>query len=171
MPAHTYGTTHVHRHLAWHETLELHELIAFQANALMKMKKAVGKVECPVLKSIYAHTIEGVETNLRELLSFIPSAPMYGEARESRDESALYAGDLLGFTKTAVRNYAAAITETATSVLRKTFVKHLMKAIDTHEKVFHYMYERGYYPAYDLNRLLHNDVHNANKAISMSYER
>jgi spore coat protein F len=135
------------------------------------MKKSVGKVECPVLKSIYVHTIEGLETNLRELLPFIPVAPMYREAQETRDESAFYAGDLLGFAKTAVRNYAAAITETATPVLRKTFVKHLIKAIDTQEKVFHYMYERGYYPAYDLNRLLHNDVRNANKAISMPYDR
>lgn len=56
-------------------------------------------------------------------------------------------------------------------MLRKTFLKHLLKAIDTHEKVFHYMHERGYYPAYDLNQLLHNDVRNANKAISMTYER
>jgi spore coat protein F len=43
--------------------------------------------------------------------------------------------------------------------------------IDTHEKVFNYMYERGYYPAYDLSQLLMNDVRNANKAISMAYER
>nr|WP_309505735.1 spore coat protein [Anoxybacillus caldiproteolyticus] len=63
------------------------------------------------------------------------------------------------------------MTETATPMLRKTFLKHLLKAIDTHEKVFHYMHERGYYPAYDLNQLLHNDVRNANKAISMTYER
>lgn len=33
---------------------------------------------------------------MRELLPFIPVAPMYGEARESRDESTLYADDLLG---------------------------------------------------------------------------
>ncbi|WP_027410283.1 spore coat protein [Anoxybacteroides tepidamans] len=165
------------RHLAWHETLELHELIAFQSNGLMKMKQSVGKVGCPVLKSIYIHTIEGLEMNLRELLPFIPAAPMYGEAREygevqeSRDDNAFYAGDLLGFAKTAVRNYAAAITETATPILRKTFVNHLLKAIETHKKVFQYMNERGYYPAYDLNQLLHNDVRNANKAISMTYPR
>jgi spore coat protein F len=159
------------RHLAWHETMELHELIAFQANGLMKLKKSVGKVECPTLKTIYMNTIEGLETNLKELLPFIPAAPMYKDARELRDDSAFYAGDLLGLAKTAVRNYAIAITETATPVLRQTFVQHLGKAIDTHEKVFRYMYERGYYPAYDLNQLLHNDVRNANKAIAMKYGR
>jgi spore coat protein F len=162
---------YTHHHLAWHETLELHELIAFQAIGLIKMKKAIGKVDCPTLKFIYVATIEGLETNLRELLQFIPAAPMYGEYRELRDDRAFYAGDLLAFAKTAVRNYAVAITETATPVLRRTLVKQLMKAIDTHERVFNYMYERGYYPAYDLNQLLMNDVRNANKAISMAYER
>lgn len=75
---HMHGQMHGHRHLAWHETLELHELIAFQANALMKMKKAVGKIDCPELKGLYTETIQGLETNLRELLAFIPAAPMDG---------------------------------------------------------------------------------------------
>ncbi|MBA2876330.1 hypothetical protein HNR31_003125 [Anoxybacillus caldiproteolyticus] len=48
------------------------------------------------IKIHLCHTIEGLKTNLRELLPFIPVAPMYGEARESRDESTLYADDLLG---------------------------------------------------------------------------
>ncbi|OXB85712.1 MULTISPECIES: spore coat protein [Geobacillus] len=167
-----HGHMHGHRHLAWHETLELHELIAFQANALMKMKKAVGNIDCPELKRLYVETIQGLEMNVRELLAFIPSAPMMEETRDPDDgERALHAGDLLGFAKTSVRNYAAAITETATPVLRKTFVKHLLKAIETHEKAFNYMYERNYYPAYDLVQLLHNDVRNAQKALSMGYER
>lgn len=169
---HMHGQMHGHRHLAWHETLELHELIAFQANALMKMKRAVGKIDCPELKGLYTETIQGLETNLRELLAFIPAAPMMEESRVHDDgDRALHAGDLLGFSKTAVRNYAAAITEAATPVLRKTFVKHLLKAIDTHEKAFNYMYERSDYPAYDLVQLLHNDVRNAQKALSMGYER
>jgi spore coat protein F len=36
-----------HSHLAWHETLELHELVAAQSNALMKLKKAYPKVKIP----------------------------------------------------------------------------------------------------------------------------
>lgn len=31
------------------------------------------------------------------------------------------------------------------------------------------MYERGYYPAYDLKELLKNDVQNVQKAIQMQY--
>ena len=30
--------------LAWHETLDLHELVAFQANGLIKLKKSVRNV-------------------------------------------------------------------------------------------------------------------------------
>lgn len=30
--------------LAYHETLELHELVAFQSNALIKLKMSVGKI-------------------------------------------------------------------------------------------------------------------------------
>ncbi|MGZ0084267.1 spore coat protein [Caldibacillus thermoamylovorans] len=56
-------------------------------------------------------------------------------------------------------------------MLRKTFVNHLLKAIDTHEKAFRYMYERGFYPAYDLVQLLHHDVRRAQKALAMRYDR
>lgn len=31
------------QHLAWHETLEIHELVAFQSISLMKLKKAYSK--------------------------------------------------------------------------------------------------------------------------------
>jgi len=158
------------RHLAWHETLELHELIAFQSIGLMKIKRGIRHVDCPTLRSLYAATIEGLEANLRELLQFIPAAPMYEGPRELRDDRAFYAGDLLAFTKTAVRNYAIAITETATPLLRRTLARQLMKAIETHERIYRYMYERGYYPSYDLNQLLMNDARLANKAISMRYE-
>mgnify|MGYP003574952742 FL=1 len=42
-----------HSHLAWHETLELHELVAAQSNALMKFKIAYPKIKDPILKTIY----------------------------------------------------------------------------------------------------------------------
>lgn len=43
---------------------------------------------------------------------------------------------------------------------------NLPVAIDTHAKIFNYLYERNLYPAYDLNQLLQNDVDVANKALS-----
>ncbi len=41
---HQNPSTH---YLAWHETLEIHELVAFQSIGLMKLKKAYPKVTDP----------------------------------------------------------------------------------------------------------------------------
>ncbi|WP_397443825.1 spore coat protein [Peribacillus aracenensis] len=62
-----------------------------------------------------------------------------------------------------------AIPETATPSLRKVFRKHLNGAIDTHAKIFHCLYERNLYPAYDFNQLLQNDVDVANQALSQPF--
>ncbi|MNC18113.1 Spore coat protein F precursor [compost metagenome] len=78
-----------------------------------------------------------------------------------------YSGLLLGFAKTAVRSYAIGITETATPKLRETLQKQLNAAILLHGKIFYFMLERGLYPAYDLPKLLSNDVATANKALSL----
>jgi len=154
------------KHLAWHETMELHELVAGQTNQLMALKMQIGHVQDPTLHGLYAEAIQGLEQNLNELLPFYPQAP---ETRKEKGEelSGFYSGNLLGIAKTAVRNYAYAITETATPVLRDTFQKQLLRAIQLHAKVFNYMLERGFYPAYNLQQLLANDQANAKKALSM----
>lgn len=105
-----------------------------------------------------------------ELLLY-PLTPKTGKDDDvTRDDaSAVAAGELLGFAKSSIKNYAGAITETATPSLRKVFKKHLYGAIDTHAKIFHYLYERNLYPAYDLNQLLQNDVDDANKALSQPF--
>ncbi|MCM3160309.1 spore coat protein [Metabacillus litoralis] len=152
--------------LAWHETLELHELVAFSSIGLMKLKKGLNKISCPTLKSIYSQSIRELETNIRELLQFYPLAARGEE--DSRDmDKAFYAGDLLAFSKAAVRNYAVAITETATPELRSVLAKQLQSAINIHARIFYYMYERGFYPAYNLQKLLNNDINLAKKALSM----
>lgn len=165
----TFSRKNTPNHLAWHETLEIHELVAFQAIGLMKLKKAYPDVTCPTLKKLYSEAITGLSTNLRELLRFYDLAPRPEQSGEYRnDELPFYAGDLLALFKTAVRNYGIAITETATPELRKVLKQQLNRAIDTHGKVFAYMYEKSYYPSYDLNKLLQNDVNLANKALSKS---
>ncbi|WP_062050913.1 spore coat protein [Bacillus sp. JCM 19034] len=155
------------QHLAWHETLEIHELVAFQSIGLMKLKKVYAEVTDPVLQQLYSEAINGLSTNIRELLEFYPMAPRTDENEDHTREDQLpfYAGDLLALFKTGVRNYAIAITETATPVLRNVLKQHLNRAIDTHAKVFHYMYGKSYYPSYDLERLLQNDVNLASKAL------
>lgn len=155
------------QHLAWHETLELHETVAFTANHLMAFKMNIAHVKNPELKQLYAETIQSLENNLKELTVFYPQAPV-GELRSSAqgDMTAFYAGQLLGFAKTAVRNYAVAITETATPSLRDVFQKQLNAAIQCHAKAFQFMLKHGYYPAYDLKTLLGNDQKMAAEALN-----
>lgn len=60
------------------------------------------------------------------------------------------ATDFLVAAKSAVQNYAIAITETTSPRLRETLINHLNDAITTHESIFNYMMQRGYYHAYDM---------------------
>ncbi|WP_237167783.1 spore coat protein [Paenibacillus yonginensis] len=156
------------QHLAWHETLELHELTAFQSNHLVLFKMLLTDVTDPELKALYVETIKCIEGNLKELLKYYPKAPE-GTRGESKgmDMTGVYAGLLLGFAKTAIRSYAIGITETSTPALRETLHKQLDNAIKLHAKIFHFMQERGLYAAYDLPKLLENDINQANKAISL----
>ena len=63
------------RHLAWHETLEIHELTAFQANNLMGFKMSLHDIKDPELHGLYTEAINGVEQNLRELLPYFHKRP------------------------------------------------------------------------------------------------
>ena len=155
------------KHLAWHETLEIHELVAYQANHLIEFKMMLGNIKNPQLHGLYSEAITSLENNLRELLAFFPEAPKTMRSLSEDDLTAYYAGQLLGFAKTAVRNYAIAITETATPKLREILQKQLNHAIALHAKVFQFMYERGFYPSYNLNKLLANDAKQAKLAINL----
>jgi spore coat protein F len=154
-------------HLAWHETMELHELVAFQSNVLVQLKKSVKDIPDEELKGLYQYAIGKIEKNLWELLRFYQEAPQVSD--HYMDETSFFAGNLLGLTKTAVRNYAIAITETATCKLREVFTTQLNRYIRLHYRVFQYMYQRGYYPSYDLPKLLQGDVRNAKKALELPY--
>ncbi len=103
-----------HQTLAWHETLELHELVAFQSIGLMKLKNGLNNIQDHNLYNIYLQTIQELEVNLKELLQFYPFAPHPGPSSEYRVTDSFLAGDLLAFAKTSVRNYGIAITETST---------------------------------------------------------
>lgn len=156
--------------LAWHETLMLHELVAYQTNCLMTFKKTVSDVSDNKLHALYRQTIKDIEKNLTELLQFYQYAPRNERDRDETRadlDTGYYAGSLLGFAKTSVKTYASTITETATSQLKQVLVKHLEKAIECHTKVFNFMHQNGMYPAYDLDKLLDHDMKNAKKALNM----
>ncbi|QGH37035.1 spore coat protein [Gracilibacillus salitolerans] len=145
----------------------MHELVAFQSVGLMKLKMGLNQIQDPTLKKIYLQTIKELEMNLNELLQFYPYAPHPGPSSEYRISDSFYAGDLLAFAKTAVRNYGIAITEVATPALRNVLKKQMNLAVTCHERIYTYMYQNGLYPSYDLAKLLQNDMMLANKALSM----
>ena len=155
--------------LAYHETLELHELVAFQSNALLGLKMKVKDVSDQELKNLYVTVIKVMERYIKELLQFFPRAPQREEEERDRQETGFYAGNLLGLTKNLIRNYAIAITETATPVLKKTLTNQLNGFIDLHSQIFNYMAKHDMYPAYNLSALIKNDVNNANKALAKKY--
>jgi spore coat protein F len=155
------------QHLAWHETMEIHELVAFQSNSLMDLKMNISNIKDPALRGLYADAIKGIEQNLKELLPYFQLAPVPTRNVSPDDLTAFFAAHLLICAKTSVRNYAIAITETATPSLRATLQKHLLKAIELHSKVFYFMLERNYYPSYNLDQLLANDAKNALTALQM----
>lgn len=158
--------------LGWHETLEIHELVASQTNCLTKCKASFKNLKDAQLKELYTFSIQTLENNVRELLPFYKSAPRLeeDEVEEIREvDTGYFAGELLSSSKSAIKNYAAAITETATPALKTLLTRHLNGAIDWHTRVFNYMYQNGQYPAYNLSQLLSNDVKNANKALKMKY--
>lgn len=77
------------------------------------------------------------------------------------------ATDFLLSAKAAVRNYATAITETATPEVRKILKKQLETAIDTHEKIAQYMIDNEMYHAYDLKEQINHDIKKADNALDL----
>jgi len=75
-------------HLAVHETLELHELLAEKANTLIRLKKAVPKIGCPELRQLYMMAIQANETDITQLVGLL-SGGAIGQRRKAdakRDE-------------------------------------------------------------------------------------
>ncbi|MRG87303.1 spore coat protein [Salinibacillus xinjiangensis] len=154
--------------LAWHESLELHELVAFKSIGVMKMKMALPQITDKTLKGLYSRAIHENQDDLRELMEFYQHVPNpdYREGEE-RNPNVFFEGDLLAFTKSGVRNYAVAITETATPALKNVLVNQLNSCIILHDLVYQYMHKKGDYPSYDLNKLFANDIKLAQMALSM----
>lgn len=77
------------------------------------------------------------------------------------------ATDFLIAAKSGVRNYALALTETASPQVREALKNQLNQAIATHEKITNLMISRGWYNAYDLNQQLQMDIQNSDTALNM----
>ena len=77
----------------------------------------------------------------------------------------IIATELLMGAKAAVRNYAYALTETASSEVKNVLKKHLNSAIEFHDGVSNYMMNKGYYVPHDVNRQIQMDIQNAQAVI------
>lgn len=153
--------------LAWHESLELHELLTFQANCLIQLKMSVRKVIHHELHDLYLYSIKLVEKNLKDLLPYVENIP--NEYSRCKNEQNFFAGDLLGAAKTTIKMYASAITETTSSELRSVFHRHLNIVISWYTKIFEYMNKNGLYPSFNLQKLLEKDAQNVQNALLMKY--
>ncbi|MGJ7909467.1 spore coat protein [Neobacillus sp. LXY-1] len=80
------------------------------------------------------------------------------------------ATDFLIASKTGVKNIAMAITETSTPEVRQTLKQYLMDAVDTHEQIFKYMVDKGYYHPNNLAEQLNVDITASQTAMNLSQQ-
>lgn len=66
------------RRLAPHETLEIHELLAYKSTGLVKLKQTYPRIADPELKQLYAQTIRETEDSIRSLLGLFQTYRPYG---------------------------------------------------------------------------------------------
>ncbi|NHC41876.1 spore coat protein [Bacillus sp. MM2020_1] len=81
------------------------------------------------------------------------------------------ATDFLISAKAGVRNYAVAITETATPELKVALRAQLNDAIATHEKITNFMVAKGYYYPDDLSEQLQADLTVSNTALNLAQKK
>jgi hypothetical protein len=60
----------VPQHLAWHETLELHEVVATLAHQMIAFKMQLANIQDLTLRGLYTETIRGFEQDMRDLLPY-----------------------------------------------------------------------------------------------------
>jgi similar to spore coat protein len=77
------------------------------------------------------------------------------------------ASDFLIGAKSAVKNYAVALTETATPEVRTILRKQLEQALQTHEQITNYMMNKGWYHPYNVSEQLQLDMKNAQTALNL----
>lgn len=77
------------------------------------------------------------------------------------------ATDLLLAAKSGIKNYAVALTETATPEVRETLKNQLNTAIEAHGRITDYMISKGYYYPGDVFQQLDVDLKAAGTALNL----
>ncbi len=77
------------------------------------------------------------------------------------------ATDLLMAAKSAIKNYASAISECATPELRQALTEQLNDTIRSHEQITNYMINKGYYHPVDVLEQLRLDQQATQTALNL----
>jgi similar to spore coat protein len=77
------------------------------------------------------------------------------------------ATDLLISAKSGIKNYALALTETATPEVREALRSQLNTAIDSHGKITNYMVSKGYYHPGNMSEQLAVDMQATQTALNL----
>ncbi len=85
----------------------------------------------------------------------------------NRDE--IVAQDLLMGSKTAVRNYANALTETTSAEVRDTLKRQLNEAITFHDQMTRYAVNRGMYSPHNVQQQIQHDMTQAQQVTGRGY--
>ncbi|MFS0725180.1 spore coat protein [Paenibacillus sp. 1P07SE] len=75
--------------------------------------------------------------------------------------------DYLTAAKSAVRNYAVAVTEAGTPEIKETLIRQLNESIDMHEQITNYLMVKGLYHPWDQQEQLQLDLQNIQTALSL----
>jgi similar to spore coat protein len=76
--------------------------------------------------------------------------------------------DLLIAAKSGIKNYAVAITETATPEVRTVLRKQMDNTIQMHENIINHMMGQGWYHPYNVAEQIQLDMKNAQTALNIT---
>lgn len=79
----------------------------------------------------------------------------------------IVAADFLVASKGGIKMYAAALAETTNPAVREVLRKHLMVAIDNHERITNYMISKNYYHPFDIKKQIDMDIEAVNKVLNL----
>ncbi|MBV4418426.1 spore coat protein [Clostridium tyrobutyricum] len=79
----------------------------------------------------------------------------------------MIAAEFLASAKASMKNYASAISETASPEVRNILKTHLNDAICLHEKLTEYMIKKGFYNAQNPQQQFQKDIQAADTALNL----
>jgi len=80
------------------------------------------------------------------------------------------ATDFLLASKAAIKNYAAALAETASPEVRDALRRQFDVAVGTHERITNYMMNKGYYHAYNPEEQIRVDMKAADTVMGLQQQ-